>query len=57
MIFWLAKNNFRINFESYSGKTKDELLSLVRKFHNKFADNQDLMGALKVALGEDWDLL
>ena len=57
MIFWLASNNIRIEFEKYSGKSKDELLALVRKFRAKFADNEDLMAALQVALGEDWDLL
>jgi hypothetical protein len=57
MIFWLAEKDLRIEFESYSGQTKDELLSLVRKFRGEFADNQDLMAVLKVALGDDWDLL
>jgi hypothetical protein len=53
----LADRNLQIDFNKYSGHSTDGLISLVQKFHNKFAGNEVLMAALKVALGRDWDLL
>jgi len=57
MINWLANNDLRIRFEQYAGKTKEELLPLIRKYRDKFADQEDLMVELKAVLGDDWDLL
>jgi hypothetical protein len=58
MIRWLAENDLKIEFGQYAGKTKDELIPLVREFRNKFADDESLMAALMAALAEgDWDLL
>jgi hypothetical protein len=57
MIFWLAVNDLKIDFDRYAGKTKDQLVPLVREFRNMFAKEEKLMVALKAALAEgDWDL-
>ena len=50
MIFWLAENDLNIGFEEYAGKTKDELIPLVRKYRKTD-------GSVKAALGDGWDLL
>ncbi len=51
MIGWLAKNDLKINFDHYSGKTKDGFIPLLRQFRNKFADDdENLMAKLKEAL-------
>ena len=58
MIRWLAENDLKIEFDQYAGKTRDELVPFVREFRNKFADDECLMAALRVALaGGDWDFL
>lgn len=58
MIRWLAENDLKIEFDQYAGKTRDELVPLVREFRNKFADDESLMAALRAALGRgDWDLV
>ena len=57
MIIWLAGNNLKIRFEEYAGKTKEDLLPLIRKYRDKFKNKENLMVALKVVLGDDWDLL
>lgn len=38
MIIWLANNDLKFKFEQYAGKTKEKLLPLMRKYHEKFAD-------------------
>ncbi len=59
MIGWLAKNDLKINFDHYSGKTKDGFIPLLRQFRNKFADDdENLMAKLKEALTDgDWKSL
>ena len=57
MITWLANNDLRIRFEEYAGKTKEELLPLLRKYRDKFAAKETLMAKLKAVLGDDWELL
>ena len=58
MIRWLAENDLKIEFDQYAGKTRDELLPLLREFRNKFAYDEGLMAELRAALaGDDWDFL
>ena len=57
-IHWLTENDFKIEFGQYAGKTKVELVPLVREFRNEFADDESLMAVLMAALAEsDWNLL
>ncbi|KAF8964813.1 hypothetical protein BDZ97DRAFT_865663 [Flammula alnicola] len=58
LLYWLAENDMKIDFEKYQGKTRDELLCYVRQYHDKFHDNTDLVKVLdSVVRPDDWELL
>jgi hypothetical protein len=58
LIFWLAENDQKIDFDLYKGKEKPELLNFVRTFHDKFSNEKVLMEALRDVLDEeDWEAI
>ncbi|KAF9559778.1 hypothetical protein CPC08DRAFT_637319 [Agrocybe pediades] len=58
MIVWLAANDMQIEFELYQGKTKEQLLDIVRVFRNRFIGNTELMADLEsIMKPADWELL
>ncbi|KAH9474864.1 hypothetical protein JR316_0013332 [Psilocybe cubensis] len=58
MLNWLAASEMFIDFEQYQGKSRSDLLGIVRVYRNKFISNTDLMDTLKMVMRpEDWDEL
>ncbi|GBE90122.1 hypothetical protein SCP_1801460 [Sparassis crispa] len=55
LIAWLAERNISIQFELYQGKTKVELLRMVRQFHGKYEERADLMEKLKSIMESEWE--
>lgn len=53
MINWLFKEKMLIGFDLYQGKSKGELLAMVRRYHDRFLDNEELMGSLKSLMQSD----
>lgn len=47
MIYWLSGEKMLIGFDSYQGKSKGELLAVVRRYYDRFLDNEVLMDSLK----------
>jgi hypothetical protein len=55
VLFWLSANDMKIDFNLYKGKTKADLLKLVKAYRDKSCDNMALMEALQEVLHEeDW---
>ncbi|KAI0636216.1 hypothetical protein C8Q77DRAFT_1053092 [Trametes polyzona] len=54
IITWLADRRERIRFHEYPGKTKLELLGMVRKYHDKFVDDVEQMDKLRSIMSEEW---
>ena len=55
LLFWLSANDMKIDFDLYKGKTKQDLLKIVKAYRDKFLGNVALMGALQEVLyEEDW---
>ena len=57
IINWLVDNCERIRFEEYRGKTKPNLLVMVRHYHNQFIDDVDHMGHLQSIMPNDWEAM
>ncbi|KAH9902584.1 hypothetical protein C8Q73DRAFT_634144 [Cubamyces lactineus] len=55
MIGWLSENNEQIRFDEYQGKTKPELLVMLRRYYDKYADNIELMVQLRSIMPDSWD--
>ncbi|KAI0329290.1 hypothetical protein GY45DRAFT_1253255, partial [Cubamyces sp. BRFM 1775] len=55
MIRWLSNNNEHIRFDDYEGKTKPELLVMLRRYYDKYADNTELMEMLQSIMPDSWD--
>lgn len=56
MINWLSSENLQIEFDEYQGKSKPDLLAMVKQFHDKYEDNTVLMQMLRSIMHtEDWD--
>ncbi|OJT01786.1 hypothetical protein TRAPUB_7842 [Trametes pubescens] len=55
IIEWLAVREERIRFHEYEGKTKPELLSMIRKYHDKYVDDVDQMETLRSIMPDDWE--
>lgn len=53
MINWLFDEKMLIGFDLYQGKSKAELLAMVRRYHDRFLDNEELMGSLKSLMQSD----
>lgn len=53
MINWLSGEKMLIGFDSYQGKSKGELLAMVRQYHDRFLDNEVLTGSLKSLMQPD----
>jgi len=55
----MAERDLTIGFQLYRGKTRDDLLEYVRKFHEKISSqDKGLWKALKKAMKpEDWNSL
>lgn len=54
LIVWLAERGICIQFELYRGKTKPELLTMVRRFQDKYAEQTELMDHLRSVMPDDW---
>ncbi|OCH91386.1 hypothetical protein OBBRIDRAFT_792319 [Obba rivulosa] len=54
LIQWLAERQIVIQFQLYQGKSKPELLLMVRRFHDKYMESTDLMGSLRSIMPDDW---
>ncbi|EMD38753.1 hypothetical protein CERSUDRAFT_122328, partial [Gelatoporia subvermispora B] len=57
LILWLAERRITIQFESYRGKMKPELLLMVRRFRDKYAESTELMESLRSIMPDDWDVM
>ncbi|CDO78207.1 hypothetical protein BN946_scf184701.g5 [Trametes cinnabarina] len=57
IIEWLAENGERIRFDEYEGKSKPELLAMVRKYRDKYADDDEHMAKLRSIMPDDWDAM
>ena len=55
MIEWLAESGERIRFDEYLGKTKLELLTMIRPYHDKYAEDVDHMDNLRSVMPDEWD--
>ncbi|TFY78197.1 hypothetical protein EWM64_g5814 [Hericium alpestre] len=55
LIKWLAEHDIAIQFELYRGKTKPELLRMVRRFHGRYEGNTELMEMLRSTMPGDWE--
>ncbi|KAJ3005132.1 hypothetical protein NUW54_g4481 [Trametes sanguinea] len=54
IIEWLAENSERIRFDEYEGKSKPELLAMIRKYHDKYSDDVEQMEKLRSIMPDDW---
>ncbi|KAI9061128.1 hypothetical protein FKP32DRAFT_983399 [Trametes sanguinea] len=50
----IRKNSERIRFDEYKGKSKPELLAMIRKYHDKYADDVEQMEKLRSIMPDDW---
>ncbi|KAI0329296.1 hypothetical protein GY45DRAFT_1253202, partial [Cubamyces sp. BRFM 1775] len=57
LIFWLSENGESIRFHEYHGKTKPEVLAMVRQYHNKYAGDVEQMVKLRAVMLDDWDTI
>ncbi|EMD38738.1 hypothetical protein CERSUDRAFT_151359 [Gelatoporia subvermispora B] len=57
LIIWLAERGISIRFESYCGTTKPELLLMVRRFRDKYAEETERMESLRSIMPDDWDAM
>ena len=55
MINWLAERKLSIGFDDYHGKTKPELLVMIRKYYDKYAEDERHMRNLQDIMSEDWE--
>ncbi|KAI0671928.1 hypothetical protein C8Q78DRAFT_1031475 [Trametes maxima] len=55
IIEWLAENREMVRFHEYSGKTKPELLAMIRKYHARYVDDIEQMDKLRSIMPHDWD--
>ncbi|EIW57753.1 uncharacterized protein TRAVEDRAFT_59322 [Trametes versicolor FP-101664 SS1] len=55
IIEWLAERKEQIRFHEYEGKTKPELLSMIRKYHDKYVDDVAHMETLQSIMPDDWE--
>ncbi|PFH47179.1 hypothetical protein AMATHDRAFT_50499 [Amanita thiersii Skay4041] len=58
LVYWLANHDMTIAFDKYKGKSKEELLDVVRVYRERICTNQELIKMLeKVVNAEDWKLI
>lgn len=55
IIEWLAAKGEQIRFHEYEGKTKPELLAMIRKYHDKYVDDVAHMHTLQSIMPDDWE--
>ena len=55
IIGWLAEHGEQISFTDYDGKTESELLVMVRKYYDKYADDEVHMELLRSVMTDHWD--
>lgn len=56
MIRWLNERNMHINFNNYQGKSREDLLMIVRRYHEKFSDDAERANHLRrIMESKDWD--
>ncbi|KAI0663740.1 hypothetical protein C8Q70DRAFT_376124 [Cubamyces menziesii] len=55
MIGWLSENDEQIWFDEYQGKTKPELLVMLRTYYNKYVGDGELMVKLQSIMHDSWD--
>ncbi|KAI1797423.1 hypothetical protein LXA43DRAFT_878055 [Ganoderma leucocontextum] len=55
IIDWLFEHRECIGFGDYVGKPKPELLSIIRKYHDKYVEDEDHIGHLRSIMADDWD--
>ncbi|KAI0648912.1 hypothetical protein C8Q79DRAFT_1007496 [Trametes meyenii] len=55
IIEWLAEHCESIRFHEYPGKTKLELLAMIRKYHDRYVDDTEQMDKLCSIMPNDWD--
>ena len=56
IICWLADQSMHIWFDRYHGKSRIELLTLIRFYYNMFSDDAELMEQLtSVVQPNDWE--
>ncbi|KAH9902590.1 hypothetical protein C8Q73DRAFT_634577, partial [Cubamyces lactineus] len=54
LISWLLENGEPIRFHEYHGKTKCEVLAMVRQYHSKYAGDVSQMAKLRAIMQDDW---
>ncbi|KAI0775013.1 hypothetical protein BD413DRAFT_291378 [Trametes elegans] len=55
IIAWLAEQREPIRFHEYEGKTKPELLAMIRKYHDKYTDDVEQMDKLQSIMADEWE--
>lgn len=56
IVDWLFSNGPEfIRFEAYRGKTKPELLAMIRKYHDKNIGDVEHLQCLRSIMPHDWD--
>ncbi|KAI1791230.1 hypothetical protein LXA43DRAFT_447237 [Ganoderma leucocontextum] len=55
IIPWLSQRGLRIGFNDYVGKTKAELLPMVRMYHDHYIQDKDHITCLRSIMPDDWD--
>ncbi|KAI0366290.1 hypothetical protein BV20DRAFT_1095977, partial [Pilatotrama ljubarskyi] len=54
LVKWLAENGEQIHFDEYKGKTRPQLLTMIRKYHDKYHDDMEHMIMLRSTMPDDW---
>lgn len=55
MVFYMVENGFRIVFEEYEGKTKEQIAAWIKKYYDHNAQDSHLVEHLRMIVGdEDW---
>ncbi|KAI0350010.1 hypothetical protein OH77DRAFT_1431401 [Trametes cingulata] len=55
LIKWLAENSQQIQFDEYRGKTRPQLLTMIRKYHDKYHNDTEHMAMLRSIMRDHWD--
>jgi hypothetical protein len=55
IIDWLAEQHMFISFNHYQGKSKADLLPLLRKYYNRYEDAEFIGQLKRIVQSEDWE--
>ena len=55
IIDWLFEHREYIRFVDYAGKSKPELLAMIRKYYDKYVKDEEHIGRLRCIMPDNWD--